>query len=50
MAERASAKTKKKKCEEIMQEYEKKAKETKKVHIDGHKFISSGYLVSTLIK
>ena len=49
-AERASAKTKKKKWEEIMQEYEKKSERNEKLHIDGHKFISSGYLVSTLIK
>ena len=49
-AERASAKTKKKKWEEIMQEYEKKSERNEKLHIDGHMFISSAYLVSTLIK
>ena len=34
----------------IMQEYEKKSERNEKLHIDGHMFISSGYLVSTLIK
>ena len=37
-------------CASIKQEYEKKSERNEKLHIDGHKFISSAYLVSTLIK